>query len=121
MIEHDSFDRVRRVGNTFINYDNRDRVSRIGTVYMKYDRFGLTQIGGMKISYNNRGQIVSTYGNINGTKIKVFHTLIMEVQAIITIIMLQIIIKQTTTITITEPTERKQLLTTEDKIGLVFI
>ena len=67
-IEHDSFGRVRRVGNTFINYDSNDRVSRIGTVYMRYNRFGLTQIGGMKINYSNRGQIVSMYGNIKGTR-----------------------------------------------------
>jgi hypothetical protein len=66
LIEHDSFGRVRRVGNTFINYDGNDRVSRIGTVYLKYNRFGLTQIGGMRITYNSRGQIVNMYGNIKG-------------------------------------------------------
>ena len=63
-IEHDSFGRVRRVGNTFINYDNRDRVSRIGSVYMRYNRTALTQIGGMRIIYNRRGEIVDTVGNI---------------------------------------------------------
>jgi hypothetical protein len=68
LIEHDSFGRVRRVGNTFINYDSNDRVSRIGTVYMKYNRFGLSQIGGMQISYTNRGQIAHMYGNIKGTR-----------------------------------------------------
>ena len=66
LIEHDSFGRVRRVGNTFINYDNRDRISRIGSVYMKYNRFALSQIGGMKIIYNNRGAIVNTVGSIKG-------------------------------------------------------
>lgn len=65
-IEHDSFGRVRRVGNTFINYDNRDRVSRIGTVYMKYNRTALAQIGGMRIVYNRRGEIVDTIGRIKG-------------------------------------------------------
>lgn len=65
-IEHDSFGRVRRIGNTFINYDSRDRVSRIGTVYMKYNREGLIQIGGMKIVYNRRGDIVDTIGNVKG-------------------------------------------------------
>lgn len=65
-IEHDSFGRVRRVGNTFINYDNRDRVSRIGTVYMKYNRTALTQVGGMRIVYNRRGDIVDTVGRIKG-------------------------------------------------------
>jgi len=63
-IEHDSFGRVRRVGNTFINYDSRDRVSRIGSVYMRYNRVGLTQIGGMKIIYNRRGGVIDTIGNI---------------------------------------------------------
>lgn len=65
-IEHDSFGRVRRVGNTFINYDNRDRVSRIGSVYMRYNRFALTQIGGMQIVYNRRGDIVDMIGSIKG-------------------------------------------------------
>ena len=66
LIEHDSFGRVRRIGNTFINYDSRDRVSRIGTVYMKYNRFALTQIGGMRIVYNRRGDIVDTIGSVKG-------------------------------------------------------
>lgn len=65
-IEHDSFGRVRRIGNTFINYDSRDRVNRIGTVYMRYNRFALTQIGGMQIVYNRRGDIVNVYGTIKG-------------------------------------------------------
>ena len=63
-IEHDSFGRVRRIGNTFINYDSRDRVNRIGSVYMRYNRTALTQIGGMRIVYNRRGEIVDTVGNI---------------------------------------------------------
>ena len=65
-IEHDSFGRVRRVGNTFINYDSRDRVSRIGSVYMRYNRMALTQIGGMRIIYNRRGDIVDMIGSIKG-------------------------------------------------------
>ena len=65
-IEHDSFGRVRRIGNTFINYDSRDRVSRIGSVYMRYNRTALTQIGGMKIFYNQNGAIVDTIGSIRG-------------------------------------------------------
>ncbi|WP_295332983.1 hypothetical protein [Flavobacterium sp.] len=65
-IEHDGFGRVRRVGNTFINYDNKDRVSRIGTVYMRYNRFALTQIGGLQIIYNRRGDIVDMIGSIKG-------------------------------------------------------
>lgn len=67
-IEHDSFGRVRRVGNTFINYDNRNRVSRIGSVFMRYNRFALTRIGGMQIVYNNRGKIIRTIGQVNFTR-----------------------------------------------------
>lgn len=65
-IEHDSFGRVRRIGNTFINYDSRDRVNRIGTVYMRYNRTALVQIGGMQIVYNRRGDIVDLVGNVKG-------------------------------------------------------
>ncbi|WP_395045050.1 hypothetical protein [Flavobacterium sp.] len=68
MIEHDSFGRVRRVGNTFINYDNNDRVNRIGTVYMRYNRFALTQIGGLQIIYNRRGDIVDMFGSVKGRR-----------------------------------------------------
>lgn len=64
LIEHDSFGRVRRVGNTFINYDSRDRVSRIGSVYMRYNRFALTQVGGMRIVYNRRGEIIDMIGQV---------------------------------------------------------
>lgn len=63
-IEHDAFGRVRRVGNTFINYDFNDRVSRIGTVYMKYNRFALSQVGGLRIIYDRRGQIVDIFGTV---------------------------------------------------------
>ncbi|TBX67498.1 hypothetical protein EZL74_09515 [Flavobacterium silvisoli] len=66
LIEHDSFGRVRRIGNTFINYDSRDRVNRIGSVYMKYNRYSLTQIGGMRIVYNYRGEIIDMIGKIKG-------------------------------------------------------
>lgn len=66
LIEHDSFGRVRRIGNTFINYDNLNRVKRIGSVYMNYNRFALTQIGGMHIVYNRRGEIVDVFGTVKG-------------------------------------------------------
>lgn len=65
-IEHDSFGRVRRIGNTFINYDYDDRVSRIGTVYMKYNRYALSQVGGLRIIYNRRGQIIDIVGTVKG-------------------------------------------------------
>lgn len=68
LIEHDSFGRVRRVGNTFINYDYNDRVSRIGTVYMKYNRTFLDQVGNMKLIYDRRGNIVDTVGSVKGRK-----------------------------------------------------
>jgi hypothetical protein len=68
LIEQDSFGRVRRVGNTFINYDFSDRVTRIGSVYMQYNRFALDQIGNMRLIYNRHGQIVNTVGNIKGKR-----------------------------------------------------
>lgn len=68
LIEHDSFGRVRRVGNTFINYDYNDRVSRIGTVYIKYNRTLLDQVGNMKLIYDRRGNIVDTVGSVKGRK-----------------------------------------------------
>jgi hypothetical protein len=66
LIEHDSFGRVRRVGNTFINYDFNDRVTRIGSVYMKYNRFALTQVGNLHIIYDRRGEIVDRIGEVKG-------------------------------------------------------
>jgi hypothetical protein len=68
LIEQDSFGRVRRVGNTFINYDYSDRVTRIGTVYLQYNRFALDQIGNMRLIYNKHGQIIDTVGNIKGLR-----------------------------------------------------
>jgi hypothetical protein len=68
VIEHDSFGRVRRVGNTFINYDAFDRVKRIGTVYMRYNRFALTQIGGMTLVYNRFGDLVDVFGSVKGRR-----------------------------------------------------
>ncbi|MEO8235761.1 MAG: hypothetical protein ABI549_10140 [Flavobacterium sp.] len=65
-IEQDAFGRVRRIGNTFINYDYNDRVSRIGSVYMKYNNFALTQVGGLRIIYNRRGQIIDIFGTVKG-------------------------------------------------------
>ncbi|OYQ43860.1 hypothetical protein CHX27_08755 [Flavobacterium aurantiibacter] len=63
-IEHDAFGRVRRVGNVFINYDAFDRVNRIGTVYMRYNRFAMSQISGLRIEYDRRGNIVNFVGDI---------------------------------------------------------
>lgn len=65
-IEHDKKGRVRRVGNVFINYDAYDRIKRIGSVYMTYNRFALAQVGGLKLYYNSRGQIIDMQGTVNG-------------------------------------------------------
>jgi len=65
-IEHDSFGRVRRVGNTFINYDRLNRVNRIGSVFMSYNHWGLTRVGGLRIVYTNRGAIAQMVGNVHG-------------------------------------------------------
>jgi hypothetical protein len=65
-VEHDNFGRVRRIGNVFINYDANDRIKRIGSVYMTYNRYALTQIGGLQIVYNRRGQIIDMVGTVKG-------------------------------------------------------
>ena len=33
---------------------------------MSYNRFALDQIGGLKIIYNRRGQIINMYGSVKG-------------------------------------------------------
>ncbi len=66
-VEHDALGRVRRVGNVFVNYDAFGRVKRIGSVYMKYNSFALKQVGGMKIFYNRRGQIIDVSGFVNSS------------------------------------------------------
>jgi hypothetical protein len=65
-VEHDYKGRVRRVGNVMINYDANDRIKRVGSVYMTYNRFALTQVGGLQIIYNRRGQIVDIFGTVKG-------------------------------------------------------
>lgn len=66
VIEHDKNGKVRRVGNVMINYDSNNRVKRVGSVYMTYNRYALTQVGGLKIVYNYRNQIVDRVGSVNG-------------------------------------------------------
>ncbi|WP_281297674.1 hypothetical protein [Flavobacterium limnophilum] len=65
-VEHDSKGRIRRVGNVFVNYDAYGRIKRAGSVYMNYNRYALTQVGGLQIIYNHRGQIVDFVGAVNG-------------------------------------------------------
>ncbi|KAB1154852.1 hypothetical protein [Flavobacterium luteum] len=65
-IEHDAMGRIRRIGNVFVNYDYLNRIKRIGTIYMSYNRFALDQIGGLRIFYNKRGQIINTFGSVKG-------------------------------------------------------
>ena len=65
-VEHDYTGKVRRIGNVFINYDANDRIKRVGSVYITYNRYALTQVGGLQIIYNRRGQIVDFVGAVNG-------------------------------------------------------
>ncbi len=65
-VEHDYSGKVRRIGNVFINYDANDRIKRVGSVYMTYNRYALTQVGGLQIIYNRRGQIVDIFGTVKG-------------------------------------------------------
>jgi hypothetical protein len=64
-IEYDFDGRVRRIGNVFLNYDFFGRIKRIGTVSMSYNSFALKRIGGMRLYYNFRGEIVGVAGFIN--------------------------------------------------------
>ena len=68
LIENDSYGRIRRVGNTFINYDYANRVARIGSVFMRYNRFALVQIGGLQLVYNRFGTIIDSYGSVKGIR-----------------------------------------------------
>ena len=63
-IDTDSFGRIRRIGNVFVNYDGYDRVSRIGTILIQYNRFGLARVGGLELIYNRRGQLVQLVGSV---------------------------------------------------------
>ena len=65
-VERDNMGRVRSVGNVFVNYDSFGRIKRVGSVYMSYNRYALTQVGGLEIIYNRRGQIVDMVGTVNG-------------------------------------------------------
>lgn len=65
-VEHDNMGRVRRIGNVFMNYDANDRIKRVGSVYMTYNRYALTQVGGLQIIYNRRGEIVDIFGAVKG-------------------------------------------------------
>ena len=67
-VEYDKKGRVKRVGDVSINYDSSDRVKKVGAVNMYYNRYSLEQVGGLKIIYNNRGQIVNTVGSVNSGK-----------------------------------------------------
>jgi hypothetical protein len=65
-IDHDATGRIRRIGNVFVNYDNAGRIKRIGSVYMSYHREWLTQVGGLRIVYDRRGQIAGITGSVKG-------------------------------------------------------
>jgi hypothetical protein len=67
LILHDRDGKVRRIGNVFINYDREDRITRAGSVYMKYQRGNgsLNQVGGLRVNYNNWGEIVHVSGAVN--------------------------------------------------------
>ena len=65
LVTHDSYGRVRRIGNIFLNYDRQGRIKRIGTVYMRYRRGLLKQVGGLHIQYNRHGDLIGTNGFVN--------------------------------------------------------
>lgn len=67
LITHDRDGKVRRIGNVFINYDRTGKIKRAGSVYMSYNRGTgrLTQVGGLRVNYNNLGEIVNLFGFVN--------------------------------------------------------
>ncbi|WP_298496382.1 hypothetical protein [uncultured Algibacter sp.] len=59
---------VRRIGNVYLNYDRYGRLSRVGSIFIKYNRgrnSELTNVGGLRVKYNKRGEIIYTRGNVN--------------------------------------------------------
>ncbi len=70
IIEHDTQGRIRRIGNVFLNYDFQNRIKRIGSVHMKYNRFALSQVGGMRVIYDRRGNLIKTVGLIKENEIR---------------------------------------------------
>ncbi|TNJ46494.1 hypothetical protein KFZ70_13765 [Tamlana fucoidanivorans] len=67
-ISRDRFGQVRRVGNVFINYNRRGQVSRVGSVYIDYGRgrhATLRQVGGLRVHYNDWGEITNVRGQVN--------------------------------------------------------
>jgi hypothetical protein len=68
LIENDSYGRIRRIGNTFINYDFNNRVTRIGSVFLRYNRFALVQVGGLQLIYNRFGELVDCFGTVKGRR-----------------------------------------------------
>jgi hypothetical protein len=65
-IEHDAHGRVRRIGNVFLNYDLYGRVRRIGTVYVNYWGPQISQVGGLRLYYDRRGNLIDMNGSVNG-------------------------------------------------------
>ncbi|KAA5825623.1 hypothetical protein FPF71_06865 [Algibacter amylolyticus] len=66
-ITHDRFGKIKRIGHVNINYDRYGRITRAGTVNMSYSRNKhtvLTKVGGLKVVYNRKGQIVKTRGQV---------------------------------------------------------
>ncbi|XMO86113.1 hypothetical protein AAFN75_15090 [Algibacter sp. AS12] len=66
-ITHDRFGKIKRIGHVNINYDRYGRITRAGTVNMSYEskKHGdLTKVGGLKVEYNRKGQIVKTRGQV---------------------------------------------------------
>lgn len=65
-ITRDAQGRIRSIGSVFMNYDAQDRIKRIGSVFMNYNRFALSQVGGLKILYNRKGEIIKLLGSVKG-------------------------------------------------------
>ncbi|MBS7787053.1 hypothetical protein KIH23_07065 [Flavobacterium sp. CYK-55] len=63
-ITRDTQGRIRSIGKVYMNYDEQNRIKRIGSVFMNYNRFALSEVGGLRIIYNCRGEITKILGSV---------------------------------------------------------
>lgn len=66
-ISRDRTGKINRIGNVYLNYDRYGRLTRVGSILMNYDRGAngdLTNVGGLKVEFNRKGQIIKTHGHV---------------------------------------------------------
>jgi len=53
-----------KIGNTRIYYNSKGDVTRVGNIKIAYRNGVLRKVGGLKVQYNRRGQIISSRGHV---------------------------------------------------------